>query len=361
MMLSPDGQTLTLRAPDNWHAHFRDGALMEFLVPVFLASGWRRRILAMPNITPPALTGPEALAYRERIEARAKACDPDSTLEVVSTIQITEGTTGATVRDAAAMGVKIGKVYPFMVTTHSGNGVQDYDRIYPALEAAENAGTIVQFHGEHPSEDIEGLNKEAAFTGILDRIRTRFPNLRLTMEHITSRAAVSWVEAQDDKVGASITVHHLLTTVDDVLGYSKASRGLMRVHCGCKPQPKWRDDRQALIDVVMSGHPRFFYGGDDAAHLRRNKEAAASACGVWNTAAALPLLAALFEDHGKLEALQPFLSEFGARFYGYPLNLKTVTLTREPWTVPDEVPVPALGDSIVPMAAGEELRWRVTG
>ncbi len=128
------------------------------------------------------------------------------------------------------------------------------------------------FHGEHPSDEIEGLNKEAGFTAILDRIRARFPTLKLTMEHITSRAAVDWVKAQDEHVGASITVHHLFTTVDDVLGYSKASGGLMRVHCGCKPQPKWRDDRAALNEIVLSGHPRFFYGGDDAAHLRGRKE-----------------------------------------------------------------------------------------
>ena len=217
----------------------------------------------------------------------------------------------------------------------------------------------MQFHGEHPDAEVEGLRKEAAFTDILDRIRRRFPALRLTMEHITSRAAVEWVAAQDARVGASITVHHLYTTVDDVLGYSPRSRGLMRVHCGCKPQPKWRDDKAALIDIALSGHPRFFYGGDDAAHLRRNKEAAASACGVWNTAVALPLLVALFEEHGKLPRLEPFVSEFGAAFYGYPLNSETVTLVRQDWTVPDEVAVPALGDAMVPMWAGETLGWRV--
>lgn len=361
MNLSPDGRRLTLRAPDNWHAHFRDGALLEFLVPVFLDSGWRRRIVAEPNTTPPVLTGSQASRYRERIEARARAADPASRLEVVSAIQITESTTGETVREAVAGGVRVGKVYPFMVTTHSGNGVQDYDRIHPALAAAEEQGLIVQFHGEHPGEEVEGLRKEAAFTGILDRILERFPRLRLTMEHITSRAAVEWVRGQGGNVGASVTVHHLFTTVDDVLGYSRRSRGLMRVHCGCKPQPKWRDDRQALIEVIMAGHARFFYGGDDAAHLKKNKESAASACGVWNTRVALPLLAALFEENGKLERLEPFVSEFGARFYGYPLNEETVTLTRESWTVPDEVAVPELGDDIVPFWAGEEVPWRVMG
>ena len=361
MNLGPDGRSLTLRAPDNWHAHFRDGALLDALVPVFLEAGWRRRIVAEPNTTPPVLTGAQALRYRERIEARAKQADPASTLEVVPTIQITESTTGETVREAVDCGIRVGKVYPFMVTTHSGNGVQDYGKIYPALAVAEDLGMVVQFHGEHPDNEVEGLHKERAFIGILDRILGRFPRLRLTMEHITSRAAVDWVSAQGSNVGASITVHHLLTTIDDVLGYSRRSRGLMRVHCGCKPQPKWRDDRQALIDAIMAGHPRFFYGGDDAAHPRKNKEAAASACGVWNTAAALPLLVGLFEEHGKLEQLEPFVSEFGARFYGYPLSDETVTLVRENWTVPDEVVVPALGDSIVPFWAGDELQWRVVG
>ncbi len=359
MKTSEDGCRVTLRAPDNWHAHFRDGPLLDFLVPVFLDAGWRRRIVAEPNITPPVLTGEAALDYKARIEARAREVDPASRLDIVPTIQITESTAPETVLHARALGVRVGKVYPFLVTTHSGNGVQDYDRIHPALEAAEAAGMIVQFHGEHPSEDVEGLDKEAAFTGVLDRIRGRFPRLRLTMEHISSRAAVEWVKAQDDHVGASITVHHLFTTVDDVLGYSRSSRGLMRVHCGCKPQPKFRADRQALVDVALSGHPRFFYGGDDAAHLKRNKEATASACGVWNTSVALPLLIALFERRDALARLEPFVSEFGARFYGFPLNEETVTLERDPWTVPLEVGVPALHDGIVPMAAGEEIAWRV--
>lgn len=352
-------RTVRLRAPDNWHAHFRDGAMLDFLVPVFLDHGWRRRIVAEPNISPPVLTGERALWYRGAILARARAHDPSTAVDPVMTIQITETTSGDTVRDARAVGVGVGKVYPFMVTTRSGNGVRDYDRIGPALEAAEEAGLIVQFHGEHPGDEVEGLHKEAAFTAVLDRIRARFPRLKLTMEHITTRAAVDWVAAQDDRVGASVTVHHLFTTVDDVLGYSKASGGLMRVHCGCKPQPKWRDDRAALNEIVLSGHPRFFYGGDDAAHLRHRKEAEGSACGVWNTMAALPLLVDLFDRAGRLERLDPFLSEFGARFYGYGLSADTVTLVEEPWRVPAEVEAPGLGDTVVPMCAGDTLKWRV--
>ena len=352
-------RTVTLRAPDNWHAHFREGAMLDFLVPVFLAAGWRRRIVAEPNITPPVLTGERALWYRDLILERARAHDPATTVEPVMTIQITEQTTGETVRDAFAKGVRIGKVYPFMVTTHSGNGVQDYDKIHPALAAAEDIGLIVQFHGEHPDDAVEGLKKEEGFLSILERIRARFPRLKLTMEHITSRAAVEWVKRQDDAVGASITVHHLYTTVDDVLGYSKASGGLMRVHCGCKPQPKWRDDRAALRDIILDGHPRFFYGGDDAAHLRHRKESEGAACGVWNTLAALPMLVDLFDREGKLDRLDPFLSEFGASFYGFPLSRESVSLVAEPWRMPAEVEVPGLGDAVVPMCAGETLAWRV--
>jgi dihydroorotase len=350
---------ITLRAPDNWHAHFREGAMLDFLVPVFLQSGWRRRIVAMPNITPPVLTGERAVWYRDLILERARAFDPATTVEPVMTIQITEQTTAAAIREAFALGVRMGKVYPFMVTTHSGNGVQNYAALDPALAAAEELGLTVLFHGEHPDEAIEGLDKEAGFLVILDGIRARFPKLRLTMEHITSRAAVDWVKQQGEWVGASITVHHLFTTVDDVLGYSKKSGGLMRVHCGCKPQPKFRDDQAALREIILDGHPRFFYGGDDAAHLKHRKESAGSACGVWNTMAGLPLLLDFFEQNGKLEGLDPFLSEFGARFYGYPLSRETVTLVREAWRVPEEVEAPGLGDTVVPMCAGETLAWRV--
>ncbi len=350
---------LAIRTPDNWHAHFRDGALLDALVPVFIRAGWRARILAEPNIVPAVLTGRDALGYRDRILARARAVDPVTTLDPVPTIQITEATTAGTVREAADLGVRVGKVYPFMVTTHSGNGVRDYAKIAPALASAEACGMVVQFHGEHPDEAVEGLDKEAAFLDILDDVIRRFPRLRVSLEHITSRAAVDWVAAQGETVGASVTVHHLLTTLDDVLGYSSASRGLMRVHCGCKPQPKRRADRAALHEALLSGHPRFYYGGDDAAHLKRDKEAAASACGVWNTLAALPLLAAFFAEHDALDKLEPFVAEHGARFYGFPLNAGTVTLVREPWRVPEEVAVPALGDGLVPMMAGEVLAWRV--
>lgn len=359
MILSDDGRRLTLRTPDNFHAHFRDGPLLEALVPVFLDGGWRGRIAAEPNTTPPLLTGDMAVVYKTRIERRAREFDPATTLEIVPIIQITETTTAQTVRAAVAVGVRVGKVYPFMVTTHSGNGVQHYDRLDPALAEAEKAGMTVQFHGEHPDDAVEGLDKEAAFLAVADGILARIPGLKMTLEHITTRAAVDWVRRHGPNVGASITVHHLSTTIDDVLGYSRASRGLMRVYCGCKPQPKRRDDRDALIEAALSGNPHFFYGGDDAAHPRRAKEAAASACGVWNTMAALPLLVALFERHGALDRLEPFVAGFGADFYGYFPATGTVTLAREPWIVPAEMPVPAIDDSLVPMCAGETLQWRV--
>ena len=273
---------LTLRAPDNWHAHFRDGPLLDFLVPVFLRSGWRRRIVAEPNTTPPVLTGPHALRYRDADRGRARESTRPPRSRSCRPSRSPKPPRRRRSARRAACGVRVGKVYPFMVTTHSGNGVRDYDQLSPALEAAEDAGTIVQFHGEHPDRRRRGPAQGSGVPGHPGPDpRHAFPGLRLTMEHITSRAAVDWVKAQGERVGASITVHHLFTTVDDVLGYSPRSGGLMRVHCGCKPQPKWRDDQAALSEVVLSGHPRFFYGGDDAAHLRtaRNAPAPPAGCG----------------------------------------------------------------------------------
>lgn len=360
MKISDDGNTITMRAPDNWHAHFRQGFLLCFLVGIFIRFGWRRRVAAEPNTTPAKLTGEEAILYRDEIVAAAREVPGGETFEPVPIMQITESTTPEMVREAHARGVRIFKVYPFMVTTHSSNGVRHYPNIYPALAAAQEFNdTVVQFHGEDPDEDVEGMDKQKAFIKILEEIVRLFPRLRLTVEHVGSLEVIEWVKAQGENVAASITVHHIYGTMDDLMGYSKRSGGLMRVHDGCKPQPLRRRDRAAVQDVILSGHPRFFYGGDDAAHLKSKKECAGAACGVWNTMVALSLLISFFEKHNALHRLEPFLSEFGARFYGYSLNEETVTYVRKQWKVPDEVQVPSLKDSIVPMFAGETVEWEL--
>jgi dihydroorotase len=360
MNISHDGSTIAMRAPDNWHAHFRQDALLAFLVGIFLRYGWRRRIVAEPNTTPAKLTGELAITYAEEIRGLARAHKHGERLEPVAVMQITELTTPEMVREARRWGVQICKVYPYMVTTHSSNGVMDYTKIHPALAAAEEVGMIVQFHGEHPSDDIEGCEKERGFIHqVLGEVVSKFPKLRITLEHICSRYGVEWVEDQGENVGAGITVQHLLNTIDDLTGYSKRSGGLICVHEGFKPQAGRRHDRAAIQRVVLEGHPRFFYAGDDAWHPKGKKHCAKASCGAANTLATLPLLASFFEAHDRLPILEPFTSKSGAEFYGYPLNEGEITLIREPWVVPQEFEVPGLGDTVIPWRAGETLEWRV--
>ena len=351
-----------MRAPDNWHVHFRQDALKDYLVPIFISSGWRHRIMAEPNTIPPKLTGKLAVEYGEDIRQRARQFPGGQTFEPVVTIQITEETTPDIVKESFMLGVRVVKVYPRYVTTHSHNGVVDYFKIYPALAVAEELSMIVQFHAEHPSYDFIGRLKESAFRKILDDIRHVFPDLRISVEHVSSQDMVLWVLDQPENTGAGITVQHLYVTSDDLAGYSERSGGLICVHDGgFKPGAKDPSDRNAVRGVALSGNPKFWYAGDDAAHLRKKKECFRAMCGVWNTIPALSLLISFFEKNAKLEKIEPFLSEFGARFYGFEPNKETATFIREEWTVPMECHVPDLNDSIVPFFAGEKMEWRFLG
>ena len=226
----------------------------------------------------------------------------------------------------------------------------------------EVKGGIVQFHGEDPDPKTEGEDKEMSFIEkILSHIRREFPELKISLEHISTEDAVDWTYDQDVKnTVASIAIHHLMNTIDDLTGYSERSKELMCVHDGFKPQAKRRRDRDALRRAVFSGDRRFLYGGDDAAHLRHfAKECLRASCGTWNTVPALPLLVELLKNNGALNQLEPFTSEHLADFYGYPHNEGTVKLVREEWEVPEEYPVPGTSDGVVPFWFGEKLHWRV--
>ncbi len=361
MNISEDINTVILRLPDNWHAHFRQEKLLEFLVPYFVNHGWRRRVVGEPNTLPAILTGPQAVAYKDSIEAIAKTFTQGQYFELVMTIQITESTTPKMVREAFACGVRIVKIYPRYVTTHSENGVLDYLKIYPALHVVAELGMVAQFHSEHPSYDVIGRLKESAFRAILSLITAAIPSLKISVEHVSSRDMVEWVKDQGENVGAGVTVQHIYLTSDDLSGYSRRSKGKICVHTGAfKPGAKDPEDRAAIQEVILSGHPRFWYAGDDAAHLLSAKQAPNDCpCGVWVTIPALSLVLSFFESRGKLEKAEPFLSEFGARFYGYELNEGELVLRRSEWIVPTEVPVPALNDSIIPFFAGEKMDWQI--
>ena len=348
---------IELRRPDDFHVHFRRGHVLRTVVP-FTAEQFGRAMV-MPNTSPrPILTAADADSYRHEILAALRDTDHAGSFEPLMTIQITQATTPATVRDAAgSAGIIAGKLYPKGVTTGSGNGVTNIRALYPVFEEMERAGLVLSLHGQLGEAFI--LDREREFLGALRDIAERFPGLRIVLEHISTAEAVETVRDLPANVAGTITAHHLMLTLHDVLSWvgDDGSEGLCPHHY-CQPIPQRPEDRQALLDAARSGNPKFFFGSDTAPHLRERKESACGCAGVFSAPVLLPVLLDIFgagEQSGEqvVGAMQSFVSEFGARFYGLPLNAGTVALTREEWTVPQSC------GGIVPFLAGRKLAWKV--
>jgi dihydroorotase len=351
--MSAPAASVTLRRPDDFHLHLRDGDLLAAVLPS--SSAVFGRGLVMPNIEPPVLTGDDAERYRKQVVGARPATDAER-FEPLMTIKIVASTTRRVVDEARAAGVVAGKLYPEGVTTNSADGVRDVMALGEVFQAMSVAGMVLCLHGETP--DTFCLDREGRFVDeVLPYLAGTFPDLRIVLEHVSTAAAVAWIRAQPASTGrrtgrrtgvaATVTVHHLLLTLDDVVG------GMLSPHHFCKPVAKRPEDRAAIVAAATSGDPRFFLGTDSAPHLRGAKECAQGCAGVFTAPVALPLLAELFDDRGVLDRLDDFCSGFGADFYGLPRNEGTVRLVREPWVVPDELA------GIVPLRAGATLPWRV--
>jgi dihydroorotase len=341
-------QTLSLTRPDDWHVHFRDGAAMASVLPdtarVF------GRAIAMPNLKPPVVNVADAAAYRDRLRAAVPA---GSAFEPLMTLYLTEKTSAKNIREARASGfVHALKYYPAGATTHSESGVTDLNKAYAAIAAMEAAGMPLLLHGEVVDPAVDVFDREAVFIERhLTRLMKDFPRLRIVLEHITTRHAAEFVAAAPPTVAATITAHHLLYNRNAMF------QGGIRPHLYCLPVLKRESHRRALIEAATSGNPKFFLGTDSAPHAVGAKESACGCAGIYTAHAALALYAEAFEDAGALDRLEAFASYYGADFYGLPRNATTVTLVREPWTVPERL---RFGDTtLVPLRAGETLRWRV--
>jgi dihydroorotase len=339
---------LRIRRPDDWHLHLRDGAGLAAVLPHTAAQF--ARAIVMPNLQPPVTTTAMARAYRDRILAARPA---GSSFQPLMTLYLTVQTQVTEIRLARASGFVHGcKLYPAGATTHSDAGVTDIRRIDAALEAMVEVGMPLLVHGEVTSPGVDVFDRESRFIDdVLVPLRQRLPRLRIVFEHVTTRAAVAFVRAQADNVGATITPQHL------ALNRNALFVGGIRPHNYCLPVLKRESDRIALLDAVAGGDPRFFLGTDSAPHGRATKERACGCAGIYSAHAALELYAEVLEDAGALHRLEAFAAEFGPRFYGLPLNEDFITLRRESWTVPDAYPFGS--DTVVPMRAGEMLRWRV--
>ncbi len=352
--------TLILNRPDDWHLHLRDG---EALAAVVAATARQfARAIIMPNLKPPVTTTAQALAYRDRIlQALGNTLGKTSDFQPLMTLYLTEQTIVDEIRKAKASGlVHAVKLYPAGATTHSDAGVSDIRKVYPILEAMQRAGLPLLIHGEVTDLSVDLFDREAVFIDrVLIPLRHEMPGLRIVFEHITTRQAAQYVSESGGAPGsglgltlaATITAQHLLYNRNAIF------MGGMRPHWYCLPVLKREEHRRALLDAATSGSPKFFLGTDSAPHARKLKEHAAGCAGCYTAPHALELYATAFELAGKLDRLQGFACEFGAHFYRLPINDGHVRLRRETWTVPEELPFP--GDSIVPLAAGETLHWRL--
>jgi dihydroorotase len=340
--------SLTLRQPDDWHLHLRDGAALQAVLPHTAAQF--ARAIVMPNLRPPVTTTALAAAYRQRILA---ALPRGSSFEPLMTLYLTDLTAPGEIATAKASGIVHGcKLYPAGATTNSDAGVTDIRRIDAVLAAMAEVGMPLLVHGEVTHQDVDVFDREARFIDtVLAPLRVRLPRLRIVFEHVTTQAAVEFVRSQAHGVAATITPQHL------ALNRNALFQGGIRPHLYCLPVLKRERDRVALIDAIAGGDPRFFLGTDSAPHARNTKEAACGCAGIYSAHAALELYAEIFEQSGALHRLEAFASEFGPRFYGLPLNSGTVTLQRQPWTVPAAYPF--ADDTIVPLRAGETLSWRL--
>jgi dihydroorotase len=341
-------KSLTLRRPDDWHLHLRDGSALAAVLP-FTAARFARAVV-MPNLAPPVTTTAAALAYRQRIlAARGEASD----FEPLMTLYLTDATSVEEIERARASGHIVGcKLYPAGATTHAESGVTDIGRLDAVLERMSALGLLLQVHGEVTDPAVDIFDREAKFIErVLAPLIVRHPKLKVVFEHVTTLEAVNFVRQARAGVAATVTPQHLLMNRNALLA------GGIRPHLYCLPVLKTEPDRRALLEAVAEGHPRFFLGTDSAPHARHLKESACGCAGIFSAHAGIELYAEIFEALGALDRLENFASGYGADFYGLKRNRESITLLKDAWTAPKHYPFGA--DELVPLRAGEPLTWRL--
>ena len=343
-------QQLTIRRPDDWHVHLRDGALLQ-VVAAATARQFARAIV-MPNLRPPVTTTAAARDYRERIVAALQAAGGEALaagFTPLMTAYLTETSDPADLAAGHADGVLSAvKLYPAGATTNSDAGVRNLAAITPVLETLERSGMPLLIHGEVTDPEVDIFDREAVFIErVLDPLLQRHPGLKVVLEHITTADAADYVRSGPANLAATITPHHLHINRNALFA------GGLRPDFYCLPVAKRELHRIALRAAATSGSPKFFLGTDSAPHPRAAKESACGCAGIYNAPYALESYAAVFDEENALARLEAFASEHGPRFYGLPLNAGSVTLER------CAIPVPERLGELVPFHAGETLAWRL--
>jgi len=339
-------EALTIRRPDDWHVHLRDGAMLR-AVAGHTARQFARAIV-MPNLTPPVTRSADAAAYRQRIMA---ALPEGADFTPLMTCYLTDSTDADDLAAGFADGVfTAAKLYPAGATTNSASGVTDIGNIRGVLERMQAVGMVLCVHGEVTDPAVDVFDREAVFIErILTPLLRELPALKVVFEHATTEEAVAFVESAGPNVAATITPQHLHINRNAMLV------GGIRPHAYCLPVAKREKHRLALRRAVASGSGKFFLGTDSAPHTREAKESSCGCAGIFNAPFALESYLAVFDAEGALDRFEGFASEHGPRFYGLPLNESTVTLGRAAIEVPDEIA------GVVPFHAGETLGWRFAG
>ena len=337
-------QSLTIRRPDDWHVHLRDGEMLGRVARH--TSRQFTRAIIMPNLVPPVTNVDAASAYRERIRAAA-----GEGFEPLMTAYLTDQADPAELARGFEEKIWVAaKLYPAGATTNSASGVTDIRNIYPALERMQSVGMVLCVHGEVTDPEIDVFDREAVFIDrVLEPLVDDFPDLKIVFEHITTVEAADFVRDAPATVAATITPQHLHINRNALFA------GGLRPHAYCLPVAKREQHRLAVRAAAVSGSAKFFLGTDSAPHARSAKESACGCAGIFNAPYALESYAAVFEEEDSLDRLEGFASEHGADFYGLPLNEDRVTLERVDQIVPEEV------DGLVPFHAGETLKWRFAG
>lgn len=339
---------LTIRRPDDWHVHFRDGAMLAAVVP-YTARQFARAIV-MPNLVPPVTTVEAALNYGKRIRA---AVPEGVSFTPLTTCYLTDTASPDEIeRGWLAGAFAAAKLYPAHATTNSAHGVTRIRNIYPALERMQRLAMPLLLHGEVTGHDVDIFDREAVFIErVLRPLQADMPGLKIVLEHITTEQAVDYVLAAAQPIAATVTAHHL------VINRNAIFEGGIRPHMYCLPVAKRERHRLALRRAATSGDGRFFLGTDSAPHARHLKEAACGCAGIFSAPAAVEVYASVFDEEGALDRFEAFASLNGPAFYGLPVNDGAMTLERRSWSMPAVLAAGA--ESLVPFLAGETVGWRI--
>jgi dihydroorotase len=341
---------VTLRKPDDWHLHVRDGAMLKASMP-FTARHFGRAII-MPNLLPPVVSVKDAEAYRSRVLAARRE---GSTFQPLMTCYLTDGTSPDEVESGFRNKVFTAvKLYPANATTNSAHGVTDYGKVRKVFARMEKIGMPLLIHGEEVDPEVDVFDREAVFIERrLAPLLKDFPGLKVVLEHLSSKIAVDFVRSHAPQLGATITPYHLCLNRTDWLG------GGLRPYMYCMPVIKTEKDRKALVEAATSGDACFFLGTDSAPHPVTKKLNVIGAAGLFNSPVAIETYAKVFAAAGKLDKLEAFASLNGPKHYGLPANTETIMLEQSSWSAPEEVRVDGPDERALVYRGGETIEWRV--